>query len=240
MPTLAPAPAPTRVVTVARVAAGVFIAVAVAHLALRIAGADDVTIRVSQGLLMPALALWALSPLSRPGGLSRRVAVPLTIALACSWIGDLAPGFLAGDAGFLAMVGAFFVAQLAWIVTLWPWRRSSVAVGRRRPLLLAYAAAAVVVLALSAPGAGVLLAAIVPYAAVLAVTAVLATALGWRGCVGGLLFMASDAMIAVFSFAPVLDPGTLARGLAVMSTYCAAQGLLVAGVRRAEARRSPA
>ena len=89
----------------------------------------------------------------------------------------------------------------------------------------------VAILALTAPGAGALVWAIVPYAAVLCVTGVLATGLGWRGAIGGLLFIASDAMIAVFSFAPLLHPGDLVRGLLVMSTYCAAQAMLVWAVR---------
>lgn len=214
--------------------ATLFIAAAVVQLALRLANADELTLRVSQALLMPALAVWALAPRPRTAARSPRVGVPIALAIAGSWAGDLAPGFFGGDTGFLVMVGAFFVAQLAWITTLWPWRRSSIAVGPRRPLLLAYAAAALTVLILCAPGAGPLLAAIVPYAVVLASTAVLATGLGLVGAVGGLLFMVSDAMIAIFSFTPTLDPGVPWRGLAVMATYSAAQGLLVLAVRGKE------
>ena len=234
--------APLRRRVTLRAAIAGFAAAAVVHLALHLAGADALVLRVSQATLMPALALWAFAPLPDAAVAHRlppRVAVPLGVALACSWAGDIAPGILPDEAGFLAMVGAFFVAQLAWLVALWPWRRRSLAVGRTWPFTLAYAAAAVGVLVLTASGAGALLAAIAPYAAALAATALLATALDWRGTLGGLLFMASDAMIAIFTFAPLLDPGEPTRALAIMATYCGAQALLVWGVRCEVARRGP-
>lgn len=222
---------PRRPVSFAAIAAACFGVVSLAHLVIVGLGLGDPVQRVSQALLMPTLLAWALAPLPGAGTLPARISGPIALALLCSFAGDLAPGFLEGDAGFLGMVGAFFLAQVAWVVALWPWRADSILRPGARPLVLAYAGLAAAVLALTAQGAGPLIWAIVPYAAVVSLTGVLATGLGWRGTIGGLLFIASDAMIAVFSFAPLLRPSDVVRGLVVMSTYCAAQGLLVWAVR---------
>lgn len=224
---------------IAVVGATLFIAVSLIHLVIVAFGAWPEVRRVTQGALTPVLALWAFAPLPAAGRIPRRLGVPLALALAFSAAGDIAPGFLAGDAGFLSMTGAFFVAQLAWIAVLLPWRRHSIARPGAWPLVLAYGAIAIAVMILVAPGAGWLVLAIVPYAAALATTGVLATALGPAGTIGGLLFIVSDAMIAIFSFAPLLDPGEPVHSLAIMSTYCAAQGVLVLALRSTLVAKSP-
>ncbi|WP_203568020.1 lysoplasmalogenase [Aestuariimicrobium ganziense] len=215
-----------------------FVVASIIHLGMLVAGAEGSTARVSQGSLMLTLAIWALAPLPQGRGLAPRpfpawFALGMAAAIGFSWLGDVGPAFAPDGTGFLTMVGFFFLAQVAWIATLFPWRRHSILTGSRRPLVLVYLVAAGTVLALTASGAGSLVWAVVPYAVVLAATGVLATGLGWRGTLGGLLFIVSDALIAIYTFRPSTDPGEPTRALVIMATYCLAQGLLVWGVRLA-------
>ena len=190
------------------------------HLVAQARG-QETLIGVSQWLLMPLLALvvWlAPAPMS---ALTRWVLV----AIACSWLGDFLPHFVSGDAAFLVLVGAFAVAQAAYARAFWPLRQDSVT-GSAWPV--AYAAAAAGLVLVCAPGAGPVLSAVVVYAVVITVMAVLATGVHPLTGIGGVLFMCSDALIALEAFVPRWDlPG---QSFWVMLTYGAAQLLLVLGV----------
>ncbi|SKC72696.1 lysoplasmalogenase [Krasilnikoviella flava] len=219
---LLPAPPPRLLPTVASRAAAVALAMlTVLHLSAQVADAGTWA-RVTQTCLMPLLAvtLWCAAPRSR---LVRLVLV----ALGLSWLGDTAPAAFDGDAAFLVMVGFFLLAQAAYVVAFWPARGASVA---RRPALLApYAVAAVALVAACAPGApGPLLAAVVVYGVCLVAMAVLATGVHPVAGAGGIVFLASDAMIALGAFTDWFAPP--ASGFWVMLTYVAGQALLVAGV----------
>jgi hypothetical membrane protein len=223
-PRLAPADVPRLLPTAtARAAAVVLALVTVVHLAAQ-AVDDDVAARVTQVALMPLLAaaLWCATSAPRP----RLVRLAL-VALGCAWLGDTLPAFFAGDAAFLVMVGGFLAAQLVYAAAFWPWRARSLA---RRPwALAAYAGLAAALVGLCAPGAGgVLLAAVVVYAACLVTMAILATGVHPFAGAGGAVFLASDAMIALGAFTPWFP--TDGAGFWVMLTYVAAQCLLVAGV----------
>jgi len=89
--------------------------------------------------------------------------------------------------------------------------------------------AAVVIIVLCAPAAGALLGAVIAYAAAICVMAVLATGLGPAAGIGAALFVVSDAAIALDAFGVLTLPG---QSFWVMSTYIAAQLLLVLAVRR--------
>ncbi|XVX21738.1 lysoplasmalogenase [Actinomycetota bacterium] len=186
------------------------------------AGADALA-AVTQVLLMPVLALAFLAERPRPG----RSRTLFLVGLFFSWVGDSLPKVTPEGLDFIAMLGGFLVAQLAYIAAFWPAREHSVA--RRSPLLvLPYIGYAAVLIALCAKGAGALWPAVVGYGAVLAVMAVLATGLGRLGALGGILFMLSDSLIALGTFVPASDfPG---RGVVIMATYTAAQALLALGV----------
>lgn len=198
---------------------------------------------ITQVLLMPLLAL-ALSRGTPPprGRLVRRTLV----ALGFSWIGDVIPRLVGGDAGFLGMVGGFLIAQLVYAAAFWPHRRRSL-LGRRpqgcppgrgtrgrRAALLPYLAVALAIVVLSAPGAGPLLPVVILYAGAVTAMAVLATGLGRLGGLGGALFVLSDALIALDAFGVLTLP---AHAVWVMSTYLAAQVLIVLAVRRVAGRR---
>ncbi|NNU28591.1 lysoplasmalogenase [Isoptericola sediminis] len=208
----------------ARVAAGVFSALVLVHLVAQLLGAGSLA-EPTQWLLMPALAavLWCATTAPR----SRLVRLVL-VALGFSWVGDTLPDLFTGDAAFLAMVGGFLVAQVVYVTAFWPDRRDSV-LHRRRGVLLVYAALAVVLVALCLPGApGVLAVAIVVYAVCLVSMAVLATGVHRLAGIGGAVFLASDAMIALGAFTDWFAPP--AADFWVMLTYVVGQALLVAGV----------
>jgi uncharacterized membrane protein YhhN len=203
--------------------------VAATHLGAQLVGAG-VAADVTQVMLMPLLLVVLLAGTAPPHG---RLVRLFALGLGLSWLGDTLPRFLEGQAQFLAMLGAFLLAQGVYALALWPLRGDSLLV---RPLAaLPYLLAAVVIVALCAPGAGALLPALVVYAAAICAMAVLATALGPRGAIGGAVFVLSDALIALDTFGVLTLP---AHAVWVMATYVAAQLLLVLGVldRDAEVR----
>lgn len=75
-----------------------------------------------------------------------------------------------------------------------------------------------------------LLPAVVAYACTLATMSILAWGLGPVAGVGGVIFLVSDAMIALGAFAPSFAPPQ--RDFLVMVTYVAAQVLIAFAVER--------
>ncbi|MDN5821663.1 MAG: lysoplasmalogenase [Brachybacterium sp.] len=205
-----------------RAALTVLAVIGAVHLSAQLIGCAVVA-DITQVLLMPLLAsaLWAGT------GPPRGRLVRLTfLGLGCSWLGDTIPRFLDGDPGFLGMLGSFWGAQLFYSIAFWPRRHRSLLV---RPLAaLPYLLVAVTVVALSAPGARVLLPAVMVYAAVLCVMALLATGMGTLGGIGGAVFVVSDSLIALDAFGALSLP---AHSVWVMATYLAAQVMLVLAVR---------
>lgn len=213
-----------------RSALGLLLVVSALHLAGQLAGSSTLA-DTTQVLLMPTVAgvLWTST--ESPRGRLVRLAL---LALFLSWLGDSAPRLTGGDTSFLLMVGFFLLAQLVYVVALWPYRRTSLL---RRPLaVLPYVLAGLVVIVLCAPQAGVLLPAVAVYAAAIMVMAVLATGLGPLAGVGAVVFVVSDALIALQAFGVLALPD---HDVWVMSTYIAAQTMLILAIRR-RARQDPA
>lgn len=195
----------------------------VLHLVAQAAEAPDLA-RVTQWGLMPLLAavLWCATTAPR----ARLVRLVL-VALGLSWLGDTLPASFTGDAAFLAMIGGFLLAQVAYVGAFWPYRSSSLA--RRPAALAAYCLVAAAIVAVCAPGApGPLLAAVVLYALCLGTVAILATGVHLLAGIGGVVFLVSDAMIGLGAFTDWFAPP--ASGFWVMLTYVAGQALIVAGV----------
>jgi uncharacterized membrane protein YhhN len=89
-------------------------------------------------------------------------------------------------------------------------------------------AALIALMVLCAPTAGVLVVPMAFYGLCLTAMAVLATGIDRAAAIGAVLFVISDALIALREF---VDSFALpASGFWVMGTYIAAQGLLVLGV----------
>lgn len=196
--------------------------IGIVHLLAQLVG-STVVAGVTQVLLMPLLALALWRGTRSPRGPLVRLTL---LALGFSWLGDTIPRFVDGDPGFLGMLGSFLLAQLVYAVAFWP-RRSRSLLARPRAAL-PYLLVAVAVVALSAPGAGVLLLAVVVYAAAICAMALLATGLGRTAGIGGAVFVVSDCLIALDAFEVLTLP---AHSVWVMATYLTAQVLLVLAVR---------
>lgn len=201
----------------------VFVAIAIVHLVAQL-GDFRLLADITQSLLMPLLIVTLLVGTARP---RRRLMWLIVAALFFSWLGDLLPRFVSGDAGFLTMVGCFLIAQIWYIAAFLPFQRRSVL---RQPLLaLPYVAAFALLVAFCFDGAGMLLVPVVIYGVALTLMAMLSNGLGIIAGVGGAVFFVSDAMIALRSFAELAPP---ASGFWIMLTYLLGQALIIVGVLR--------
>ena len=218
--------APVTMTPRATAALTAYLVVAVTNVGSLALGLDALA-NVTQWLLMPLLlAVFLVTPPAASHPLPRLRGLTIA-ALTFSWLGDAAPDLTSGDASFLAMVGAFFVAQLCYITAFGStWQRSIA--GRSPALMLPYAVAFVVLVLACSPNAGPLLAPVVAYGLALTVMAVLSTGLNRATAWGGALFMVSDSLIALGAFR---DWGGRALSVAIMATYAVAQLLLVAGIQ---------
>jgi len=163
--------------------------------------------RLTKPLLMPTLMLGKDRPTQR--------------ALALGGAGDVAL-LGQGEASFLAGLGSFLVGHLAWLQALRPHSRGVLS---RRPAL-----AAPYVLAWAGLNAylwrrtGDKRVPVLVYSTALLGTALAAADTGEPGvAAGGVLFLASDALLALEKFADVQLPAH--EGI-VMATYTSGQALL--------------
>lgn len=199
--------------------------VTLVHLGAQVAAPDGLVADLTQIALMPAL-VWVLHEMT-PSPKSRLVRL-VAVALGFAWLGDTLPRFVGdgSDLGFAMMLGCFLLAQLVYVVAFLPFVSRSIV--RTRPALIApYAIVLAVVIAISAGGAGAIFPATVLYGLVIITMAVLATGLDVVATVGAILFLVSDALIAISAFATLYLP---LHGLWVMLTYVLAQTLIVVSV----------
>lgn len=164
--------------------------------------------RATKPLLMPLLMAGRDRPTQR--------------ALALGWAGDVAL-MGAGPVAFTAGLGSFLAGHVAWVTAL----RSRPGSGllRRRPVLATpYVLAWAGLNAYLWPRTGRDRWPVVAYSTALLTTALAALDTGEPGtATGGVLFLTSDALLALERFAGVHLPAH--EGL-VMATYTTAQGLL--------------
>lgn len=180
---------------------------------------------IATATLMPLLAMFMIKARRHPDPLLRWALV----ALVFSWLGDTVGIFI------LVKIMFFLVAQVAYSAAFWKRRRHSVLF---RPLpLLAYAAVIGTLVVVMASFADDLWIAIVVYGVAIGLMAVLASGVNVYAAVGGVLFVGSDTLIAIDTFA---RPGYIpAAGLWIMASYLAAQFLLVWGLLRLHHRSAP-
>ncbi|MFA9429980.1 lysoplasmalogenase [Egicoccus sp. AB-alg2] len=175
----------------------------------------------SKPLLMPVLAAWLWT--STPPSRLRRLTF---VALACSWLGDLAL-MGAGDGWFLAGIGGFALAQMVYVAAFWPLARTGPP--RRRPaVLLPYAVVWMALMPYLATRVDELFVPVAVYGLLLVTMAALALGVHRLTAIGAVLFVVSDGLIALTALADLTLP---ASGALVMATYTAAQALIAAGVR---------
>lgn len=209
------------------------VVVTVVHLGAQVAAPDGVLADLTQILLMPALLWVLLAGTPNPKSLLVRL---VGVALVLSWLGDTLPRFTedGSDLGFGLMLGAFFLAQLAYVAAFLPFASRSII--RRRPALLApYVIVLGVIVAVSAQGAGALFPAVLLYGLVIVGMAVLATGIDAVATTGAVLFLVSDGLIALSAFASLELP---LHGFWVMLTYVLGQTLLTLAVSHRD--RTPA
>jgi len=194
------------------------------------ASSNTNSIQLTKPLLIPLLLAWLISMARRDWPVPLRW---IGVGLVFAWAGDLAlmgegdTAFMLGIAFFLVMQVCYLVAFLrvpgpglvrAWKIAAIPYALIWVAInalvwtdaGDMRIPVLVYSAVAVA-MALAA----------------LDLVLRLAQPLAWRVAAGALLFVVSDALIALTAFGPMTE--TAAASAAVMATYIAAQGLIVTG-----------
>ncbi|HWF17340.1 MAG TPA: lysoplasmalogenase, partial [Acidimicrobiales bacterium] len=183
-----------------------FVAAAAADAAMALTGQDRVR-RFTKPLLMPLLMLGRESPVQR--------------ALALGGLGDVA---LLGssDAAFTGGLISFLAGHVAWVTALRPGSRGVI---RRRPALVApYIAAWIGLNAYLWGRTGRNRIPVLVYSGALLSTALAALDTGDRvTTAGGVLFMASDSLLALERFGELPLPGH--EGI-VMTTYAAAQACL--------------
>jgi uncharacterized membrane protein YhhN len=191
---------------VPRPATVLYAALAATDAALATAGRDAAR-RFTKPFLMPVLMVGREPSVKR--------------ALALGGAGDVA--LLSGsDTAFTAGLASFLAGHLAWVAALRP--RSSGLVRRRPVLVLPYVAAWIGLNVYLWPRTGKHRIPVLLYSATLLSTALAALDTGDPlTSAGGVLFMASDSLLALEHFGNLRVPGH--EGV-VMTTYAAAQACL--------------
>jgi len=200
--------------------------------------ADAITL--TKPLLMPLLLAWLISLVGRWWPVPLRW---LAVGIVFAWIGDLAL-MGEGDTAFHVGIGAFLVMQVCYVVAFLrvpgpglvrAWKVALV------PYLLIWVAINVVI----SGGVGAMRIPVLVYSAVALAMAVAALdlvlrlpqPLAWRVAAGALLFVVSDALIAMTAFGPLAESAGWAA--LIMATYIAAQGLIVTGFAHGVLERMP-
>lgn len=206
-----------------------FVLLSAIHIGARALGADELA-AWTKLTLMPLLAVAAWWGLHGTGATRLSAGrLPKTLlfaALFFSWLGDGAGAFFPFAPELPVMLGAFGVAHICYIRLM-----SRYAAERAFPRwALVFPLWWVLMLVLLWPVLGGLAAAVAAYGIVLAGTAATAARCGTMVASGGVLFLASDTLLSFRIFMPEAMPAWTSA--MVMLTYCAGQGLIVAGLLR--------
>lgn len=198
--------------------------VTLVHLVSQGVAPDGVVADLTQVLLMPLLA-WALF-VSTSNPKSQLVRLAL-IALGFSWLGDTLPRLFdeGSDTAFWFLVGCFTLAQIAYIAAFLPFARRSIAA--TRPVLLVPYAVAVLALFFLTMDEGSVVSPVMIYVIAIVMMAILATGLDRVAAAGAIVFMVSDALIALRAIGGVELP---LHSVLVMLTYVVGQVLLVSAI----------
>ena len=188
---------------------------------------------LTKPMLMPLLLAWLVVVMRPAGGLGAALR-GLAAGVAFAWLGDLLL-MGDGDAYFTGGIAAFLVTQVCYIVAFTRIPGPGL-VRAWRIALVPYAVIWIVLNLLVSPGVGDMRVPVLLYSVVLISMSVAALdlvirvpqRLGWRIAAGALLFVASDAVIALTAFGPLSSSPAL-TGL-IMATYVAAQALIVTGM----------
>lgn len=172
---------------------------------------------VTKLALVPLLLAWVVV-VGRP---APRL---LVLGLALAWVGDVVLE-LPGDAAFVVGILFFLAMQVCYISGFLGMGAAEVVLRRRPWIVVAYAIVWITLCLWLAAGLGALRWPVVFYSVVLATMAALAAGVSPRVALGGLLFLVSDALIAV----RVAEHDFAGRSVVVMATYVVAQYLIADG-----------
>ena len=206
----------------------VYIIVALANLVAQIIPSSELN-RFTKPALMPLLLFYILE--YSKGRVTLKTLL-LGLAILLSWLGDVALLYQSNQLYFMIGLGLFLFAQITYVVVL---KKSTFEDIRFDVLkILPFALFALVLFAILIPQAGDLAIPIFVYGLVISVmagTARLRDGLTTResyrmALYGSLLFLASDSVLAINKFYMEIS----IPGLWIMSTYAAAQLLLVQGI----------
>lgn len=190
------------------------------------AGTLNVVRTVLMWLLMPPVAL----ALIRVGALRHAVGRWHVLAIALYWLGD-GVGSTSNDT--VVLLSAFMLGHLAFIASLWPTRKRSLAWS---PAVVGYAIVALLAGGITAANAGPLAIPVLVFALVLAAMAAFA-AIDTPGLLGGLLSMLTVLVLGLGLF--VLEIPDPLRTFAVLVPYLGAQMLLAVSLQQRLGLSSP-
>ena len=205
----------------------IYVAVSIANVIAKVIPSEDLD-QYTKPLLMPLLMIYVYK--SSIGKTTARILV-LCIALLFSWLGDVVLMYQSNEVYFMAGIGLFLIAQITYIVVLRKsmYQKPTISIMKVLPFLV-YAAVLFYVLL----PAGDFTIPIIVYGSVIMIMAIMARLReGNSGqesyqlaLFGSLLFVASDSILAFNAFHTAIPHA----GLFIMTTYCAAQLLLVLGI----------
>lgn len=190
--------------------------------------ADAITL--TKPLLMPLLLGWLVTLVGRWWPTPLRW---LAVGIVFAWVGDLAL-MGEGDSAFHVGIAAFLVMQVCYLVAFLRVPGPGL-VRAWKIVLIPYVLIWVGINVVISNGVGDMRVPVLVYSAVALAMAVAALdlvlrlpqPLAWRAAGGALLFVVSDAFIAMTAFGPLTE--SAGWSALIMATYIAAQGLLVTG-----------
>lgn len=219
-----------------RVLLWAYAVVAVAELTATAVGSRP-GVYATKPLLMLLLVAWIVSDARGRSGAWPAPLRWLTVGAGFAWLGDVFLMF-DGDGWFIAGIAAFAVMQACYLVAFLRVPGNGL-VRAWRIAVVPYAVVWLAINVLVWPGAGQLRIPVVVYSA-LAIAMALAALdlvirvpqrLGWRVAGGAALFVVSDALIALTAFGPLASGA--GWDVVVMTTYIAAQAMIITGFTRA-------
>jgi len=206
--------------TIRRFAFIPYIVLCVIHF-VAIAARQDGLIAVTKPMLMALLLVTFLVAVPR---FTMPTLLLTSLALAFSLAGDVSLQSTA-SIGFLIGLAFFLMAQVSYITLF-----ARIGGGRLSWFTVLYALWFAGLIVILLPGLGSLTVPVIVYGLVLGTMATLATRVNNVTAAGGVLFLASDTLLALDRFAPSIT--IIFSDELIMSTYMAGEGLLVFGIVR--------
>ncbi|MEP1034598.1 lysoplasmalogenase [Ekhidna sp.] len=205
----------------------IYIAISIANLIAKVIPSEELNL-YTKPLLMPLLMIYVYK--SSLGKTTARILL-LCIALLFSWLGDVVLMYQSNEIYFMAGIGLFLIAQVTYVIVLKKSMYQNPAFDLVKVLPFLIFAGVLFYILLPA---GDFTIPIVIYGSVIMVMAATSRLRDGNtshesyrlALIGSIFFLASDSILAFNSFHTAIPYA----GVLIMSTYCAAQLLLVLGI----------